>query len=213
MDQKLISTHQIKYSFNQEKYFDFPDISCKPGESLLILGLSGCGKSTLLHLICGLIRPTSGTIFINNQDITKFTSSQMDRFRGEQIGVILQKSYFISSLNVLDNLLLFQSLNKKQQQRGHVFELLDTLGLKDKAKQMPNTLSQGEAQRLNFARALIHYPSLILADEPTSSLDDQNAETVISLLQKHSESLQAALIIVTHDKRLQEYFSNQIQLA
>jgi ABC-type lipoprotein export system ATPase subunit len=209
----MIQTRQLRYSYSKERTFDFPDIHCEAGKSLLVLGPSGCGKSTLLHLLCGLIKPQSGSIKILDSEIVNMNASMMDSFRGKHIGVVLQKPYFISSLTVKDNLLLFQSLSSVTHTQEFIVKLMNDLGLKGKENQKPQTLSQGEAQRLSFARALIHKPSLILADEPTSALDDKNAANVAAMLQAHAESVNAALIIVTHDKRLQSIFKTHIEIV
>ncbi len=209
----MLSTRNLIHHFNSKKHIVFPDLNCESGQSLLILGPSGSGKSTLLHLLCGLLKPESGNISILNTDIVKLNSSETDAFRGKYIGVMLQKAHFISSLNVVENLLLFQSLAGLKKDIFQLKELLQNLGIESLENQKVQTLSQGEAQRLNLARALIQKPALILADEPTSSLDDQHAERIACTLQQHAETMNATLIIVTHDYRLKSIFQNHIQLS
>jgi lipoprotein-releasing system ATP-binding protein len=209
----VIRTKQLRHRFQSDRQFEFPDLYCESGKSLLILGPSGCGKSTLLHLLCGILKPVSGSIHILNEDITQFNLSKSDAFRGQHIGVVLQKAHFISSLNVLENLLLFQTISGQKSDLDALKELLHDLGLSGLEKQKIQTLSQGEVQRLNMARALIHKPALILADEPTASLDDKNAERIANILNMHSEKLNAALVIVTHDMRLKTIFNNHILLS
>lgn len=209
----MVSSHQLRYSYKPERIFEFPDIYCEGGKSLLILGPSGCGKSTLLHLLSGIIKPKSGSIKIMGTEVVNLASSKIDAFRGLHIGVILQKPYFISSLNVFENLQVFQSLSDRKGKPNLIMELLESLGLHGKEKQMTNTLSQGEAQRLSFARALINRPSLILADEPTSALDDKNTTIMASILNEQATYMNAALVIVTHDKRLQSIFTDNITMA
>ncbi|HEX5624733.1 MAG TPA: ATP-binding cassette domain-containing protein [Saprospiraceae bacterium] len=209
----MLQTRQLQFSYDDHRSFSFPDIDCGAGHSILVLGPSGCGKSTWLHLICGLLRPRSGSIQINQTDITNLSPQAMDAFRGKHIGVALQKPYFIQSLNVLENLRLFQNMNDRSVSSDYAVELLEALGLKGKEGQSTRTLSQGELQRLNFARALVCKPELLLADEPTSALDDQHAERIAGMLQDLAAKQGAALIVVTHDQRLKHRFPDQIQLT
>lgn len=158
------------------------------------------------------MKPKSGNIFVNNQDITQLKGTALDEFRGKHIGIIFQKPHFIRSLNVLDNLMIAPFFGGKQVQRESAIALLKDLGLGDKISQKTATLSQGEQQRLSIARVLINEPSVILADEPTSALDDDNCAEVIRLLREKSLATKAALIIVTHDGRLKAEITNQIVL-
>lgn len=209
----MLRTSKIKYSFDSNRFFEFPDVYCPAGNSMLLLGPSGCGKSTWLHLICGLLKNQSGSIQVNGKEITVLKGIEMDHYRAKHIGVILQKPYFINSLNVLENLLLFQKIGLHSVDRNFALEILMKLGLHHKEKQRVTTLSQGELQRLNFARALINKPDLILADEPTSALDDYHADIITSTLKEQTEVMNAALIIVTHDLRLKKLIKDQVHLT
>lgn len=186
----------------------FPDIEALPGEPLLILGESGCGKSTLLHLLAGLLRPKSGHVFIADQDLSKMKPSQTDAFRGQHIGLVYQKAYFIQSLSLLDNLMI--SPFAKNENRAHL--LAEELGIKKLLKKLPAHISVGEAQRATIARAVMHGPKVLLADEPTSALDNTNCETVIQLLKSQAKKNNAALIIVTHDERLKKHVDRVLHL-
>lgn len=208
----MIHTQSVVFQYNLETKFQFVDLQCKAGETLLITGASGKGKTTLLHLLGGLLKPTSGSIFIDEINICQLSSKKIDLFRGQNIGLILQKAHFIASLNVLENIELASWLTDKNKKQEKAKELLSLLGLEKFALKLPNQLSVGQQQRVSIARALINEPKLLLADEPTSSLDDENAKIVADLLANLSEKYNAALIIVTHDQRLKERFKTAIEL-
>ncbi len=208
----MIRSTAIQFAYNKEKTFDFPEISGDVDSPCLILGPSGCGKSTLLHLLGGLMKPQSGSILVNDQDITALNGTALDQFRGKHIGIIFQKPHFIRSLDVLDNLLVAPYFAGGKVDTIRAKSILEELGLGDKIHQTPSTLSQGEQQRLSIARVLINEPAVILADEPTSALDDDNCTEVIRLLRDKSKSSKSALIIVTHDGRLKSEISNQVLL-
>ena len=208
----MIETKDISYSYDGKSYLSFPDISCKENDILLLLGQSGVGKTTLLHLIGGLMQTSSGSILVNGRDMEKMNISELDHFRGQNIGIIFQQAHFVKSISVIENLLLAQSLAGKAQDRNHCNSLLDRLGIGYKANDKTSNLSQGEKQRLSIARAIVNNPQVILADEPTSALDDHNCEEVLKLLEEQAKSIGAALIIVTHDSRLKDRIPQQIIL-
>lgn len=208
----MISTKNLQFSYNEKHIFSFPDLRCQPGETLLITGNSGTGKTTLLHLLGGLLVPKNGIVNINGVDFSKLSQKDRDVFRGKNIGMILQKSYFIESLNILDNIVLASWLVQKKQAVSRAEELLKKLDVDQHKYKMPSELSVGQQQRVNIARALINEPKILLADEPTSSLDDENTTIVSGLLQQLASEQNAALLIVTHDQRLKNIFTNQIQL-
>ena len=209
----MIKTQNVTFSYSATQKFHFPDIDCANGQTLLITGNSGTGKTTLLHLLGGLLQPESGEILINNQNIQALTTSKQDAFRGQSVGMILQKSFFIEALSVLDNVVLASWIAKKSKAKEKALNILDNLGLKDHVHKLPSQLSIGQQQRVNIARALINNPSVILADEPTSSLDDENALIVARLLSDLAKEYQSSLIIVTHDQRLKSLFNHQITLS
>ncbi len=203
----MIETKGVTFAYRNIE-FNFQDITCKPGEVLIISGKSGKGKTTLLHLLGGLLKPISGSIKIGGEDIASLSNRQLDNFRGKNIGIIFQQSHYITSLTVLENLMLVSFKSNKQ----HCSDLLHQLDMADNANKLPENLSLGQQQRLSIARALVNKPLLLLADEPTSSLDDENCNAVARLLQNQAKKSQSALIIVTHDQRLKEIFPNQIEL-
>ena len=207
----MIKTESLKFSYDGKKYFDFPDINLDSGENLLIIGNSGIGKTTLLHLLAGILKPESGSISVSGTDISKFSDTELDKFRGDNIGIVFQKPHFISSLTINENLKLAQYFSPSNI-RGDAKKSLESLNIKDKYQQQPNQLSEGEKQRASIALALINSPSLILADEPTSSLDDFNCNNVIKLLKKQANDHKAQLIVITHDARLKKHFKNNLNL-
>jgi lipoprotein-releasing system ATP-binding protein len=208
----MISTKNIRFSYGKATNFTFPDIAALRGESLLITGGSGKGKTTLLHLLGGLLRPQLGEITIENTNLRELSDKKLDHFRGKNIGLVLQQSYFVASLTVLENVVLASWLATGRQATDKAKQLLDQLDLKEQMSKLPSQLSIGQQQRVSIARALINEPKLLLADEPTSSLDDDNAYIVADMLSALAKQYGTALIIVTHDQRLKDRFPNQISL-
>ena len=207
----MIKTRDIKFDYNNQVFFEFPDIEIKTKENLLIIGNSGIGKTTLLHLLAGLLESKSGSIELFGKEISNLNSYQLDTFRGENIGIVFQRSHFVNSLTVKENLELAQFIaNKKDNNR--IDTILKSLGILDKSDKKTNQLSQGEKQRASIALAIVNSPKLILADEPTSSLDDENCDRVIKLLKKQASEFNAQLIVITHDNRLKKHFKKSIKL-
>lgn len=209
----MLRTDNLTFKYPGNKAMFYPDVNCNKGESLLVLGESGVGKSTLLHLLGGLMKPTAGKIIIADQDLHELSNSALDQFRGKHIGIIFQQSHFISSLNVLENLMFTRKLAGLNSDKKRIFQILDRLAIPHKAKKRTTELSQGEMQRLSIARSLVTEPSIILADEPTSALDDENCQRVIQLLQEQAQHDEASLIIVTHDHRISNAFEHQVTLT
>lgn len=206
----MIETKSLKFSYDGKFVFEFPNIKLKKGENLLILGSSGIGKSTLLHNLAGILTPQSGSIKIFGNNISKFSEIEIDKFRGENIGIIFQRPHFVNSLTVKENLQLAQFLGKNLE--GDIKETLRSLKILDKIDKKPNDLSQGEKQRVSIAIAIINSPKLILADEPTSSLDDSNCSNVINILKEQASKKNAQLIVITHDSRLKKHFKTSLKL-
>lgn len=209
----MISTTNITFSYNKEQLFHLPDLYCEAGNTILITGDSGKGKTTYLHILAGLLKPTTGSIEINKTNIVALSERKNDAFRGENIGIVFQKSHFISALTVLENLAMASWLATGKKNTTRAKKILEQLDIVSHANKLPNQLSIGQQQRVSIARALMNDPKVLLADEPTSSLDDKNAEKVIQLLTSLSKEYKAALIIVTHDNRIKEKFSNRITLV
>lgn len=208
----MISTQNLTFSYTPEKRFDFPNFSCADRETMLILGKSGKGKTTFLHLMALLLKPSSGNVQINNQEISQLSVSQAANFRAKNVGIIYQKPHFVHSLSVMDNLLLANYLAGKNQAKNQAQQLAESLGFSEHLSKKTTQLSQGEQQRVSIARALMNKPSVILADEPTSSLDDDNCLKVIDLLRKQIQEIGASLVVVTHDQRLKDVFEKRIEI-
>lgn len=208
----MISTKDITFSYHKDHIFHMPDVFCQAGNTLLVTGNSGKGKTTYLHILAGLLKPTSGQVTIDNIDVTKLSEQKTDAFRGKNIGVVFQKSHFIASLTVLENLEMASWLATGKKHTKRAKNLLEKLDVLDQATKLVSQLSVGQQQRVSIARALMNKPKVLLADEPTSSLDDKNAEKVIELLTSLSKEYKAALLIVTHDSRIKEKFINKITL-
>jgi putative ABC transport system ATP-binding protein len=209
----MISTKNITFSYNKDQTFIMPDLFCQAGSTILVTGNSGKGKTTYLHILAGLLQPNSGEIVIDNKEITHLKGSKADKFRGKNIGVVFQKSHFIASLSVLENLEMASWLATGKKHKIRAKELLQKLDISEQAHKLPSELSVGQQQRVSIARALMNEPKVLLADEPTSSLDDKNADNVIELLETLSKEYKTALIIVTHDSRIKEKFTNQITMV
>lgn len=208
----MLETHGLKYSYHAAKRFHFPDIVCRDGQALLILGQSGMGKTTLLHLLALLLKPEEGVIRIGNEEATSLPPAWLARLRAAQIGIVYQRAHFVNALSVSDNLLIPNYLSGKSPDRQKAAYLAEQLGFADHLPQKTFRLSQGEQQRVSIARALMNSPSVILADEPTSNLDDINCDRVIRLLKEQSAQINASLIVVTHDQRLKDTFEDRISL-
>lgn len=206
----ILKATSLQYIHPGQKPISFPDLQVGPGESLLILGKSGSGKTTLLNLLAGLLDPTSGEVVLDGIKLASISGQKLDLFRGKNIGIVFQKPHLIAALNVRQNIELTHFFSKKAGQE--ISQLLSDLGIKAKENSSVLTLSEGEAQRVSIARALANSPKVILADEPTSSLDDENTEKVIQLLKAQASKIGAALIIVTHDHRVKNHVSNFIEV-
>ena len=205
-----IISKNISFSYPGKNRISFPDLNLNGGEELLILGKSGTGKSTFLNLLSGLLKAESGKVEIDGVDLSQLSAQSLDQFRAKNIGIVFQKPHLLAPLNVKENLEVASYFSKVEGQsiRG----LLEDLGIQDKENSSVLTLSEGEAQRVSIARALVNKPKLILADEPTSSLDDENAEKVILLLIRQAKKIGAALIIVTHDQRVKNQIQNFVEV-
>ncbi len=183
------------------------------GAHWLVIGPSGSGKSTLLNLLSGTLRSQAGKVIVAGQDFTGLSGARLDRFRGQHIGLVLQRLHLVESLSVEANLLLAQYCAGLPQDKQRVRSVLAELGLGDRVSDFPRQLSHGQAQRVAVARAVLNRPKLILADEPTSNLDDRNCEQALNLLVEQANRCEATLLIATHDARLRERFGNRYALA
>ncbi|MCX7151026.1 MAG: ABC transporter ATP-binding protein [Proteobacteria bacterium] len=209
----MLSLRDLRHDYDGQGALSLRDWDAGRGEHWLVLGASGCGKTTLLHIIAGLLRPTSGTLTVDGQELAALKPAALDRFRARRIGIVLQKLHLIKTLSVLDNVLLAQYLAGLPQDRAHATRLLAGLGLAEKAAAMPRALSQGEAQRVAIARAVVNRPALLLADEPTASLDDAACDQVLDTLFAQAGAVGATLLIATHDQRVKRRVGQVLELA
>lgn len=208
----MVSTAELEYNYPEGPEFAFPDINLPSGEHLLILGPSGVGKTTLLYLLAGLLVPRKGSIRIGNTPLDSLGRRQLDKYRGEHIGLVFQKYHFIGALNVEENLRLRQGRGGGKEAKKRRMALVNRLGMNDLLNKKVTELSQGQQQRLAIALGIIHMPQLVLADEPTANLDNGNCEKVIGLLKEEAEISKSSLVIITHDFRVMEHFENRIEL-
>ena len=184
------------------KALDHISFKIQRGEFVSIIGPSGSGKSTLLHILGGVDRPTSGKVFIDNTDIYNLNQDNLAIFRRRQIGLIYQFYNLIPILNVEENISLPVLLDGKEVDKKQLEEIIETLGLKERIKHLPNQLSGGQQQRVSIGRSLINKPALILADEPTGNLDSKNSKEILDLLKFSNKKYNQTLIMITHDPKI-----------
>lgn len=187
---------------NQVTALDNVSLTIEKGEFTAIIGSSGSGKSTLLHAIGGVDVPTSGKVYLNGQDVYAQSNEKLAIFRRRQVGLIYQFHNLIPTLNVVENITLPILMDKRKVNEERLNDLLDLLGLKDRKTHLPNQLSGGQQQRVAIGRALMNAPAVMLADEPTGSLDSRNGHEIIKLLKSSHEKYNQTLIIVTHDENI-----------
>lgn len=192
---------------------DVERFSLASGGSMAVIGPSGCGKTTLLHLLAGLLRPGAGVIRVLGQDLSELRPTELDRFRGRNIGLVFQRFHLLPALTVRENVLLAQRLAGARVDPAQARALFDRLGVSELEKHRPAMLSHGQAQRVAIARALVHGPRLVMADEPTSALDDHHAEQALHLLQESAKAVGAALVVVTHDQRVRGSLQQEFDMA
>ena len=172
------------------------------GEFVAVVGASGSGKSTLLHILGGVDRPTSGSVFFRGKDIYKLNPGELAEYRRDGVSVVYQFYNLLPMLNVYDNIVISQKLAGRQPDEGKLKKLLADTGLSDKEFYYPNQLSGGQKQRVAVARAVMTGAEVILADEPTGNLDSKNSDAVMELLRKYNREYGRAVIVVTHDDRI-----------
>lgn len=187
---------------NQVKALDNVSLTIEKGEFTAIVGSSGSGKSTLLHIIAGVDVPTSGKVYLNGQDVYAQSNEKLAIFRRRQVGLIYQFHNLIPTLNVIENITLPILMDKRKVNKKRLNDLLELLGLEERKTHLPNQLSGGQQQRVSIGRALMNAPAVMLADEPTGSLDSRNGHEIIKLLKLSHKIYKQTLIIVTHDENI-----------
>ena len=198
-------TDLVKYYHvgeNVVKAVDHTNLEIERGKFTAIVGRSGSGKSTLLQIMGGLDRPDSGAVMIDGTNLFELKGDQLAVFRRKKIGFIFQDYNLIPSLNVWKNVVLPMGLDGRKVKKEDVLKILEQIGLKDKVEAMPNTLSGGQKQRVAIARALVSSPAIILADEPTGSLDSKTELEVMALLKKCVKDFNQTLVMITHDETI-----------
>ena len=186
----------------QVKALDDVSFSVEKGEFLAVIGPSGSGKSTLLHIIGGVDRPTSGSVFMDGQDVYAQDEEALAVFRRRQVGLIYQFYNLIPVLNVVENITLPVLMDGRKVNRERLEELLETLRLTDRRNNLPNQLSGGQQQRVSIGRALMNAPAVVLADEPTGNLDSKNSQEIVELLRMSNRKYGQTLIVITHDESI-----------
>jgi putative ABC transport system ATP-binding protein len=187
---------------NLVRAVDDVSFSVEKGEFLAIIGPSGSGKSTLLHILGGVDRPTAGKVFVDGQDVYAQNDEQLAIFRRRQVGLIYQFYNLIPVLTAEENMTLPVLLDGREVNKERLEELLDTLALTDRRKNLPNQLSGGQQQRVSIGRALMNAPAVVLADEPTGNLDSKNSQEIVELLKQSNRKYGQTLIVITHDESI-----------
>lgn len=207
----MVVVSSVSHQYNQAA-LHFADWLVQPGGQWLLLGGSGSGKTTLINIITGLLKPHSGEVRINQVPIYDLSGAELDKFRGRHIGIVFQRPHLLKSLTVGENLKIAQYFAGLKQDETRVEEVLYSLHIANKVNSYPTQLSQGQLQRVAIARAVVNRPALLVADEPTSSLDDKNTAAVLDILINQSALNQSTLIVSTHDKRVKERLSQHYTL-
>ena len=203
---EIVRTENLSKTYgsgeNLVKAIDDVNLKIEKGEFIAIVGPSGSGKSTLLHLLGGVDNPSSGKIFIDGNDISKYSSKELALFRRRKVGLIYQFYNLIPNLTVRHNIELPLKLDKRKINEEVFLNTVRKLGIDNKLDSFPNELSGGQQQRVAIARSLIYSPSLVLADEPTGNLDRENSREIIEILKYFNRTLKQTIIVITHDESI-----------
>jgi ABC-type lipoprotein export system ATPase subunit len=208
----VLSLKAVRHRYGAREALRIERFEAAAGEHWLVLGPSGSGKTTLLHIISGLLRPSEGDVRVGDQPIAALSGAALDRWRGRTLGIVPQKLHLVASLSVLENLLLAQFLAGMPQDAKRARTVLDQVQLAERAAARPAQLSHGEAQRVAVARATVNRPQVLIADEPTSNLDDANCARALDLLEAQATECGATLVIATHDQRARARFAQRLDL-
>ncbi len=187
---------------NAVRALDGVSFRVEKGDFISIIGPSGSGKSTLLHILGGVDKPSSGTVYMNGQDVYQRSDEELAIFRRREVGLIYQFYNLIPVLNVTENITLPVLMDSREVNQDRLQEILSTLRLKGREHHLPNQLSGGQQQRVSIGRALINAPAVVLADEPTGNLDSQNSQEIVELLKLSNQRYNQTLIIITHDENI-----------
>ena len=212
----LRTENLVKTYGNGENSFNAVDgisMSVNQGEFVAIVGQSGSGKSTLMHMLGGVDRPTSGSIFIDGNEINKMNNDKLAIFRRRQIGIVYQFYNLIPILTAEENITLPMELDGKTVDRERVDEVMNALGIADKKKNLPNQLSGGQQQRVSIARAIINNPAILLADEPTGNLDSKATDDIMSILKMTNKTFHQTIIMITHNLEIAKEADRIIRIS
>ena len=206
-----------KYRMGDEEVIalDHASLTLAADEMVALIGPSGSGKTTLCSIAGGLLSATSGQVVVAGQDITAFNSKQLSNFRRDTVGFVFQAVNLVPFLTARENLLVVDELGRRlgKPARDRADQLLEELGLSDRAKNMPNQLSGGQRQRVAIGRALMNEPKLVLFDEPTSALDSKLGDQVMELIRSEMKARGTAAVIVTHDERITHYADRTVLIS
>ena len=209
----MLICENLSFSIDGHKLFSNINLNIENQKDLLITGPSGVGKTTLLSILCGLQKPTEGEVLYEDINLYNLVENKIDYFRGDKLGIVFQNFNLINAFTIKQNLELANTTQGSEEKK--LYDLLQRVGLADKSHIKVSKLSVGEKQRLAVARAFIGNPKWIFCDEPTSSLDDKNAEIISQFIKDESTRCKASLILITHDKRVQSIlnFSQTLKLG
>lgn len=210
---KAVNLRKV-YGQGETKVIALDDVNLEveKGEFTAIVGTSGSGKSTMLHIIGGLDNPTSGQVIVDGQDLSHMTADELTIFRRRNIGFVFQQYNLVPMLNVWENIILPVKLDGKNIEKSYIDEIVDTLGIGSKLKNMPNALSGGQQQRVAIARALAAKPAILLADEPTGNLDSKTSQDVLGLLKVTSQRFNQTIVMITHNEEIAQMADRILQI-
>ena len=213
----MISCRDVRFSYSEEFTLEVSSLAIEKGCRVAVTGSSGCGKTTFIKLLAGILLPDTGTITIDNLNITAYKKEDLQDFRIVKTGLVFQEFELLDYLTVLDNVTLPLRINPvlkfDPECKQRAAELLDMVGLGSKIKRYPGHLSQGERQRVAVCRSMIATPDILLCDEPTANLDSRNRDAIIKVIFEYCRKQQATLVMVTHDREVLSAFDRQIDLG
>ncbi|VAX38995.1 ABC-type antimicrobial peptide transport system, ATPase component [hydrothermal vent metagenome] len=213
-----LTLHHIKKSYREPgggtvPILDIELFEIQPAEQVVLVGESGGGKTTLLNIVSGISLPDAGDVIVDRVNISKLPEAARDRFRAERLGFVFQTFNLLAAFSALENVQLGMSFGSGKSDRGRAVQLLERVGLGHRLHHRPGQLSVGEQQRVSVARSLANSPKLLLADEPTASVDSTNQEMILQLIRETCEENQIALLLVTHSSAVAEQFSRVEKLS
>ena len=208
----MFQIRDLRHAYNGADVLQIRDWLAEQGEHWLVVGPSGSGKTTLLHILAGILKPSFGEVLVAGKQLTRMKPRELDLFRGRHVGIVLQQLHLVESLTVRENLHIAQYFSRLARDEARIAEVLADVGLSEMAGRFPHELSFGQQQRVAVARAVVNRPTLLLADEPTSNLDDERCIQTLELLEAQARTCRATLLIATHDQRIRSQFRSQYTL-